>query len=272
MRLAAIVAAVGLSGCFWVTTKSEGDTLRNKQKAIDARVIELEKGMDDKAKQLQKVIDEATKLLARNNANIGEQVNTLESDLREMRGLLSEVKRATDELQQQGGDSQKKVEETLKEVGQKLIDLDGRLAVLEQRAAGPQTAEELFKAGKEAYDGKDYAAARGHFKKLVTKFPDDSKASEAQFLRAESHMNEKDYENAIAEYQKIMDKYLKSDRGDDAFYRAGQAAEALHNCAEARAYYNALRQQFKSSSFYKKAGERDDYLKKKAKDSKVCRQ
>jgi TolA-binding protein len=268
MRIAIVVLAVTLSGCFWVTTKSEGETLRKDQQSLDKRVVEVEKGIDAKAKELQKVLDEATKLLARNSANTGEQVAQIESDVRELRGLLNEVKRYTDELVA----ADKKMAEDMKPMQQKLLDLDGRLAVLEQRAAGPQTADELMKAGKEAYDAKDFAAARGHFKKLVTKFPDDARASEAQFLRAESHRIEKDFENAITEYQKIMDKYAKSDRADDAFFRAGEAAEALKNCSEARAYYSALVQTYKTSPFVKDAKARDENLKKKAKDAKVCRQ
>ncbi len=268
MRIAAVICGFCLTGCFWVTTKSEGDALRKDQQAMDKRVVDLEKGLDTKAKELQKVLDEATKLLARNSANIGEQVSTVENEIREIRGVISELKRWTEELQVQG----KKGTDDLRAAQQKLVDLDGRLAVIEQRAAGPQTADELMKAGKDAYAAKDYAAARGHFKKLVTKFPDDSRAAEAQWLRAESHMIEKDYEQAIVEFQKIMDKYAKGDRGDDAFFRAGEAAEKLKNCAEARAYYSALRQQFKSSPLAKKAAERDDFLKRKAKDSKVCRQ
>ncbi|HTM20428.1 MAG TPA: tetratricopeptide repeat protein [Kofleriaceae bacterium] len=268
MRAVLILVLLHLPACFWVTTKSEGEQLQKDQKQLDKRVVDLEKGMDAKAKELQKVLDSATQLLARNSANIGEQVSTLENDIRELRGLLSEIKRNTDALQASGD----KMAADLKPIQQKLVDLDGRLAVLEQKAAGPQTAPELFTAGKEAFAAKDYAAARGYFKKLVTKFPDDARAAEAQFLRAETHRLEKDWEQAIVEYQKIMDKYPKSEWGDDAFFHAGEAAEALKNCAEARAYYSALKQNYKSSSFVKEATSRDDNLKKKAKDSKVCKQ
>jgi TolA-binding protein len=269
-RIAAVpLLAFALSGCFWVTTKSEGESLKKDQQALDKRVVEVEKGIQDKAVELQKVLDEATKLLARNSANTGERVSALEDELRQLRGLLTEVKRYTDELVA----ADKKLAADLEPVRQKLVDLDGRLAVLEQKASGPQTAAELFKAGKEAYDAKDYAAARGHFKKLVIKFPDDGKAPEAQFLRAESHRIEKDFEQALVEYHKLMDDNCsKNAFVDDAFFRGGEAAEALKQCGEARAYYSAVKQKCKASSFAKEAGARDENLKKKAKDSKVCKQ
>jgi TolA-binding protein len=68
----------------------------------------------------------------------------------------------------------------------KLDDMDKRLVAFEMKAAGPQTAPEIWKEAKAAYDKGSYEDARNLFKRLVVKFPQDSNADDAQYYRGES--------------------------------------------------------------------------------------
>lgn len=269
------LALVGLAtvsqGCFWVTTKSEGKTLGRKVTAVETKLEGQESQVEAKVQQLEKVLAEATELLAKNSANIGDDVKNMDNDLRQLRGLLNEVKRYTDEIREENAKFAAKMDERDKLYLMKLADLDQRLMAFEMKAAGPQTAPEIWKEGKAAYDKGDYETARTMFKRLVVQFPRDNNADDAQYYRAESYMKEKNYELAIAEFQKIFQSYDSSSVADDAFLRAGEAAEELKSCREARAYYNTLMTKFPKGTFAKKAKQRDAFLKKNANNSKYCK-
>jgi tol-pal system protein YbgF len=267
----ALLALLSTPGCFWFTTKSEGEKLQNRVDTVESKVGGQQEKIDAKLAELEKVLKSATELLARNSADLGQDVKSLDADLRTMRGLLNEVKKYTDDLKSDITDLEGKMDQRDKVYQMKFDDLDKRLMALEAKAAGPQTPDDLWKEGKKAFDGGDYATARDDFKRLVVRFPSDDHADDAQYYRAESYMKEKSYEQAIIEFQKIFDKYSKSNFADDAFYRAGEAAEQMKSCREARAYYGALKARFPKSSLARKGAKRDAFLKKHAKNRKYCR-
>lgn len=263
--------ATASQGCFWVTTKSEGKTLERKVSAVETKLEGQESQVEAKVKQLEKVLAEATELLAKNSANIGDDVKNMDNDLRQLRGLLNEVKRYTDEIREENAKFAAKMDERDKVYMMKLNDLDQRLMAFEMKAAGPQTASEIWKEGKSSFDKGDYENARNMFKRLVVKFPQDGNADDAQYYRAEAYMKEKQYDLAIAEFQKIFQNYDTSNFADDAFLRAGEAAEEIKACREARAYYNALMTKYPKGTLAKKASTRDKFLKKNANNTKYCK-
>ena len=267
-----LIFASSASGCFWVTTKAEGNKLKTKLGDVDNRLENQEQGLEKKVKLLQEVIDQATALLKRNSANIGDEVKELDNDIRQLRGLLTAAKRYTDDVKKETVVLQKQLEDKQGVVDLRLADLDKRLAAVEEKTTKPvaQTATELYTAGKAAFDAGDYDTARDHFKRLVIKFPGHDRADDAQYFRGEAHFREKDYDGAIREFQKLFDKFAKSPMADDAWYRAGEAATALKRCTEARAYFGELRRRHPKSALASKANSRIKELKKAEKDPKKC--
>jgi len=268
--LVALLAASS-TGCFWVTTKAEGKSIRKDVKSMDARVEKVEGGIDAKMKKLQKVLDAAAALLARNSADIGNEVESLRADMRQLRGLINEAHRNTEEVRKDVA-TFKKWNDLLGTLDLKLKAFGQRLAAVEDKTTKPiaRTADELYEQGMAAYKAGDYSTARGHFKRLVIRFPGHQRADNSQYRRGEAYFAEKDYDAAIREYQKVFDKFEKSALADDAMYRAGEAAERLKHCTEARAYYGLLRQKHPKSSLFKKSLDRAKKLKKNAKNRKVC--
>jgi len=161
----------------------------------------------------------------------------------------------------------------------KLDALSTRVDALEKIAAGNSTGgtptlganpDDLWEQGKAAFGAQRWDEARDAFKKLVVGFPDHPKASQAQYFRAEAYFQQKQYDQAIVEFQKVVDKYGTSDLADDALFREGESAEALLHCTEARAYFGLLGQKYPKSNLVKKAQDKDKLLKKEAKDKTKC--
>jgi tol-pal system protein YbgF len=252
-------------GCFWVTTKSEGKTLRKDVTKLESRVSTKEDELGGKVDELQKTLDEAAKVLKRNSADLGADVERIDSSQREALGLITAAQADAEDVRQA-------VDRYKASNDERLAALEARVALLETAKTAPpkQSADDLWTAGKTAFEAGKWSDARDVFKKLALGFPDNDHADDAQYFRGETYFQEKNYDSAIGEYQKVWDKFPTSDLADDALFRAGEAAEALMNCTEARAYFGQIKDQYPKSSLVKKAGEKDKALKAAAKDKKKC--
>jgi tol-pal system protein YbgF len=258
---AALVAATAAPGCFWATTKSEGKALRKDVDELDARVAKKEESLDGKIDQLKAILDEATKLLKRNSAGLGADLQAMQDEQRVLRGLVTAAKTYADEIKA-----------SVDSHNDRLTLLEQRIATLEGKAATPPpaSADELWNQGRTAFEASRHEEAREIFKRLAVQFPQHDRADDAQYFRGESHFGQKDYEAAIREYQKVFDKYADSALADDALFRAGEAAQLLKNCTEARAYFGLLRQKYPKSNLVKKAGDKDKDIKADAKNKAKC--
>jgi tol-pal system protein YbgF len=261
---ASALLATNLTGCFWVTTKSEGETLRKDVTLIQSRLDAKEKTLDDQIGQLQKVLEDATKVLKRNSADIGADVDGLRNDVRTANGLVTAINNTLNEL--------KTAFDTYRKGN------DARLDAIEQRVAqiesGKPTAnsspEDLWKLGSQAFEAQRYNEAIDLFKRLYQSYPTHERADDAVYFRGQAYTNLKDWDHAIGVYQQLYDKYPDSSFADDGLYFAALAAQQLKNCTEARTYLGLIRQKYPKSNVLKQSNELDAELRKDLKNKAKC--
>jgi tol-pal system protein YbgF len=263
-----ILGAALLPGCFWTTTKSEGKALRRDVDDLEVRMTKKEEDTAGKVGELKRVLDEATKILKRNSADIGADVETLRNDIRVSTGLVSAAKNMIDEMKAEQDRYKASNDE-------RVAALEARLAVLEGRGGGGTPVvtgnpDELWTQATAAFGQKKWNDAREAFKKITLGFPTHDRADDAQYFRGETYFQEDAMDAAIGEYQKVWEKFADSALADDALFRAGEAAEKLKNCTEARAYFSALKQKYPKSNLLKKAEDKDKALKSAAKNKAKC--
>jgi TolA-binding protein len=257
--LAAVLTAT-LGGCFWVTTKSEGETLRKDLTLVQGRLDAKEKTLDDQVAQLQKVLDDATKVLKRNSADIGADVDGLRNDVRTANGLVAAINNSINELKA----SQKSTADRLDVLEQRLASLESGKA---SAASGP---DDLWKLGSAAFEAQRYNEAIDIFKRLSTSYPTHDKADDSVYFRGQAYTNLKDWDHAIGVYQQLYDKYPSSDLADDGLYFAALAAQQLKNCTEARTYLGLIKQKYGKSNVAKQSTELDAALKRDLKNKSKC--
>lgn len=262
----AVAMSLPLSGCFWVTTKSEGKALRTDLSALDGRVATKEASLDGKVKELQGILDEATRVLKRNSADLGADVQANQDELRQMRGLITAAKTYADEVRAEVETLKKTIADQYES---RIASLEARLAAIESKPS-TKTPDELWNEAKTAFDAKDNDTAIKLFRAFVVQFPSHAKADDAQYNRGEAYFRTGDYDGAIREFQKVFDTYADGDLADDALYRAGEAALKLKRCSEARAYFGLLRQKYPKSTLFKKSQDQDKSIKANMKNAKIC--
>lgn len=268
-----LAVLVFLPGCFWATTKHEGAVMREQIKSIDGRLTNQETTLEGRVKQLDDSIDKATKILARNSADLGTQVDRFSEELAGLSGRLETATRGMDQARAE-----------LAQVKQAQADITTRLENIErQLGIKPGTPGQPLPTGppvdkNTVYDGAvaklqagQFDDARREFRLFVQAFPQDEKADNAAYFIGESYAKQKDYEKAIAEFQKVVDTYPKGDVADDAFMAAGLAALDGHMCVEASAYLGELIRRFPQSPLKSDAKQRLDYVKKQKNNDKVCK-
>jgi tol-pal system protein YbgF len=82
--------------------------------------------------------------------------------------------------------------------------------------------------------------ARQGFEDLLKKYPSSSRANNAQFWLGETYYQEKWYEKAILEYQKVIDKYPKDNKVPAALLKQGFAFLSLGDKTNARLVFREL--------------------------------
>ena len=264
VRLSLLGSAALLSGCFWVTTKSEGEALRKDLTLVQGRLDAKEKALDDQIAQLQKVLDDATKLLKRNSADIGADVEALRADVRTANGLVTSINNTLADLKQSFDTYRKGNDARLDALEQRLVQIESG------KPTASSSPEELWKLGTEAYKAARYNDAIDIFKRLTQTYPTYDKASEAVYFRGQAYSNLKDWDHAIGVYQQLYDKYPDSQVADDGLYLAAVAAQQLKNCTEARTYLDLVKKKYPKSNVTKQADELDKTLKKDLKTKAKC--
>jgi tol-pal system protein YbgF len=259
-----LALAGSLSGCFWATTKSEGQAMRKDITALQGRVDSKEKELDDQVKQLQGVLDEATKVLKRNSADLGADVDSLRNEVRQASGLVTAINNSINEL--------KTSFETYRKTNDARLDgLEQRLGQIESgKPSANSGPDDLWKLGTQAFEAARYNEAVDIYKRLVNTFPTHSRADDAQYFRGQSYTNLKDWDNAIGAYQQLVQKYPDSDFADDGMYFAALAAQQLKNCTEARTYLGIIKAKYPKSNVTKQATDLDAQIKKDAKNKSKC--
>jgi tol-pal system protein YbgF len=267
--LGALVLAASTAGCFAFTTKEEGrelkqeiDNVKQLSAKNEVRAAELAKELDQQLKRLRQVVDEATKVVTRNSADVGLSVQKLQTDLAQLTGRIDDIQHAQDALTKQFQDyraaSDTKIEQLVNE------------SAAAKNPPMPTTADGLFAEAEKRLQAQQYQEARRLFDAFVTRYASDARAPRAQYNVGEAYWAEKRYSNAIGAYTKVYENFPKSDVVPDAMYKNGMAFYALKYCKDAKVYFSELLKRYPRTTWKKDANEELKKLNRDLKNPNVC--
>jgi tol-pal system protein YbgF len=270
---AALLILVAAPGCFWFTTKDEGDKLRKQVDNLNKRTGATEATLGDKLKKLDESLDKATKFLSTSSANIGTEVEKLADQTAQLAAVNESLRHDIDALREEMGKQRADYEARMGTYAERMEALEKTVAALQAKATAPPPAADkdaMWSDAQKKLAAGQYGDARKDLRAFIQKFAQDAKADDAQFAIGESFYKEKDYEKAIAEYQRVIDGYPNGDMVDDAFLQAGLAALEMKWCVDAGAYLGELVRRYPQSAHVKTAKDKLAHIKKNAKNKNVC--
>jgi TolA-binding protein len=285
-RVAAVALAMVAVGC--VTSRAEGDQLRNDVSTLKSEMAQLQRQDGDERAQARARLDA-----------IAQRVTTLEQTLAGLRQadadggvqlekIVAEVQALRGEVEQQ--------RHQLGETSASVASILARPPVSVAAAASAPKLEDASKpatiAGKEVpadapahydmakrlYDDKKFAEAAEAFELFLQRHEKSDKANNAAFWKAESFFGqagtlsdqkakEGALKKAILAYQRVLET-PKSDKGDSALWKIGQSFEQLGFKDEAVVFYEELTAKHEKSPLVKDAKARLKALGAKKKKNK----
>ncbi len=95
-------------------------------------------------------------------------------------------------------------------------------------------AAELYRAGTENLQAKDFDAAVLSFYDLIVTYPNHPLREGAQFLVADIFYKQKDFRSALAEFEALIATVPRGERVPDALLKIGQCQKSLGDAARAK--------------------------------------
>ena len=131
---------------------------------------------------------------------------------------------------------------------------ESKQAIVTPIEAYPDDPDELYNRAKELIlKEKNTVESRKLMAVFLHKFPDHPKTDNAQYWVGESYYQEKNYHQAVMEFQKVTDKYKKGDAVDDALYMLGESFRQLNMIDDAKVFYEECVDRFPKTLSAKKA-------------------
>lgn len=268
-RASGLLLLSTVSGCFAFVTKEEGREIKQQIEDVkqmsaknEVRAGQLAQELDEQLKRLRGVVDEATKVVTRNSADVGLNVQKLQTDLAQVTGRIDDIQHAQDALTKQFQDfraaSETKLEQLVNE------------SATAKTPPIPTTPDALYAEADKRLQAQQYVGARRLYEAFTNKYTTDPRAARAQFQIGESFLAEKRYSNAIGAYTKVVDNFPKSEVAPEAMFKSATSFYALKYCGDARIWFAELLKRYPKTPLKKDVNEQLRKLTKDMKNRSVC--
>jgi TolA-binding protein len=216
--------------------------------ANQKRLDSLEDDLEVKRRELEEALAEASRVLRRNSADQGLQIERIQGRLALMEGEIAELRNES------SGATQAQAERSL--------ELQRRLSEV-ARAAGmdvaldagdiPQKKSAHWEALTKAYRINKHSYTRALARAYVERYPKDDHADNAQYMIGSSYLKQDQAAAALGEFQKVLSTYRRGDALDKTLYDMAQAFLQVRSCNDAGTALKALLKNHKGSPLVSKA-------------------
>ncbi len=231
-----------LGGC--VTTQEEFQGLQLRLSAVETQLATQEKRLAELEKSWrsthQRLVALEKRLSAMEKATgaLSERRVELLSELEKVRAELARLSGLYEELAYQ----QRQDREAFSEFQTEILKRLARQST-PSKSAPPKTSpsgEELYQEALTAFKKKDYERARKLLRTYLQEHPKGKYAPNAYFWIGETYYAERRYEEAILEYQKVIDRYPGSYKVPAALLKQGLAFLRLGDTEAAKILFKKI--------------------------------
>jgi TolA-binding protein len=240
--LAALIGAAGLSAC---VTSSEGEKMRADITDLKAKLDQIEKRDKEYKEQvvrLRTVLDQATKLLTRNSADVGAKAAKAEQDIAALQGRIEELSHNADQQSRQTIDQQNRLETRLAALEQTQSKIVDKVA-----PSMPDDKDQLWQQAAQRLASGQRDDGRRFYRVFIQRFPQDPRAAQAYLAIGMSFVQEGKHPNAAAEFQKVLTVYPTAPEVPEAMWQLSLAFVQLHFCTDARSLLGDLMKRYPKS-------------------------
>jgi TolA-binding protein len=237
-----------------VALREDIQSTRRELQIVRATESEHQQQSLSKLQELSSALREFNQNARSSNADFGSQMERMIQDVQELRGTV-EVN------EHRLGESTQSLAERLDKLAQKNprpAEADAKLPADKKEALA--YGQKLSKAGKTAESRAVYRALLKQYPRLP------GTTDEAAFRLGETFLAEGQYDDALREYVRIVEKFGGGSRVDDAYYKIGICSLALGRLDDAQTFFSEIVSNRRKSPFYKNAKAKlDEVLRRQSK-------
>ncbi len=216
--------------------------------ANQKRLDSLEEDLEVKRKELEEALAEASRVLRRNSADQGLQIEKIQQRLATLEGQIAELRHES------SGTSKAQAEQSL--AMQRQLSEVARAAGMDVPIDAddiPKSKSAHWEALTKAYRINKYSYTRGLARAYVERYPKDEHADNAQYMIGSSYLKQDQAAAALGEFQKVLSTYRKGDALDKTLYEMSKAFLDVGSCNDASTALKALLKNHKKSKLVPEA-------------------
>ncbi len=203
--------------------------------ANEVRLLALENDLEAKRKELEEALAEASRVLRRNSADQGLQIEEIQQRLALMEGQFAEIRMemsgASEAQAQRSLETQRRLSEVARAAG---------MDVPLESSEIPDDKEAHWEALRNAYRINKHSYARALARAYVARYPKDKHADNAQYMIGSSYLRQGQAAAALGEFQKVVSNYRDGDAIDETLFDMSQAFLKVRSCNDAGIALRAL--------------------------------
>lgn len=273
--LIASVAVLAMSGC---ASQSDLESVRRDTDEMKSRLFTLDRGINEVRGEVREGIEKSLAGNRQTLETLQRDVGGYQKDMASIRKSAADLQAMLDsarvDMQLLTGKiddvrimAQKPAEDMellRQDLTKRLAAVNERLTKLEQRvdeqqkkaAQLQQTPEFEYQQAYETMKTGDIAKAREQFGKFLELHPKHSLAANAHYWLGETYYTEKNYEQAILEFQEVIKNFPDKEKVPAAMLKQGMAFTELQDSRSASYIFKKLVDDFPKSEEAKIAREK----------------
>jgi tol-pal system protein YbgF len=218
--LIVILFVLSIAGC---ATQDDVNIIKMNIFALQKEFSELEKTV-----KADKV---SGKDLRKNQADMGADISDLRQKIQELRGITEELEVKTDHLKTgYSGEKLKALSDDLDDVEVRVAIVENYLGIGKKDTATENKSgetplkksidkEQIYSEAYRTFKDGNYSDARGKFSEFLKSFSGTEYSDNAQFWIGECFYFEEKYEEAILEYEKVVQNYPEGNKVPNALLK-----------------------------------------------------
>jgi tol-pal system protein YbgF len=211
---------------------------------------------------LAKKVDQIQTAVDQNNAVIKGLVEKMYDQVGTLSGSMQKINQTVDGLKSQNDASTKELRtivtglnSTVNDLAENMSSVRAQINSLSQQVTAPKAQAEplassadLWRSANLDYLSGDYKLAVDDLQDFLSKYPTDPRVPEAHLLMGEAFFNQKKFDQALPEYDIVLQKYPDSDKTRAALLKKGLALKEANQTQQAQSTLKEVVTKFPNTS------------------------